>query len=89
MLCHTSLFKIRHAESIRTISDGGGDTCQGDSGGPVVAKGLEDSYGLVAIVRSGPNTCEPDVGIASDNTNIQTDSVRDFVVGIVGSVGLN
>ncbi len=78
-----------NAESIRTISDGGGDTCQGDSGGPVVAKGLDDSYGLVAIVRSGPNTCEPDVGIASDNTNIQTDSVRDFVVGIVGSVGLN
>jgi trypsin len=78
-----------NAESIRTISDGGGDTCQGDSGGPVVAKGLDDRYGLVAVVRSGPNTCEPDVGIASDNTNIQADSVRDFVLAVVGDVGLN
>jgi len=76
-------------ESIQTISDGSGDTCSGDSGGPVVRQGSNGEYGIVAVVRSGPNTCVPDVGIAGDNTNVQTRSVLDFILGIVPGARLN
>lgn len=76
-------------ESIETISDGSGDTCSGDSGGPVVRQGSNGEYGLVAVVRSGPNTCVPDIGIPGDNTNLQTAAVLDFILGIVPGVRLN
>jgi V8-like Glu-specific endopeptidase len=76
-------------ESIQTISDGSGDTCGGDSGGPVVRQGSNGEYGIVAVVRSGPNTCVPDVGIPGDNTNVQTRAVLDFILGIVPGARLN
>lgn len=76
-------------EFVRTISDGGGDTCQGDSGGPILMPGIDDEYGLVAVVSFGPNTCEPDVGFPSNNTNLQSASVHDFIVAIAGNVNLN
>lgn len=67
-------------ESVRTISDGGGDTCGGDSGGPILKQGLNDEYGLVAVVSFGPNTCIPDNGLPSDNTNLQTTSIVEFIL---------
>lgn len=76
-------------ESVQTISDGSGDTCSGDSGGPVVRQGSNGEYGLVAVVRSGPNTCVPNIGVAGDNTNLQTRSVLDFILGIVPGARLN
>ena len=76
-------------EFIRTISDGGGDTCQGDSGGPILMQGIDDEYGLIAVVSFGPNTCEPNVGFPSANTNLQSASVHDFIVSIAGNVNLN
>lgn len=76
-------------ESVQTISDGSGDTCTGDSGGPVVRLGANGEYGIVAVVRSGPNTCVPDIGFPGDNTNLQTRSVLDFILGIVPSARLN
>jgi len=76
-------------ESVQTISDGSGDTCTGDSGGPVVRLGANGEYGIVAVVRSGPNTCVPDIGIPGDNTNLQTRSVLDFILGIVPGARLN
>jgi secreted trypsin-like serine protease len=66
-------------ESVRTISDGGGDTCRGDSGGPLVMRGNNDEFGVVAVVSFGPNTCVPDNGLPSDNTNLQTSLVSDFI----------
>ena len=67
-------------ESVRTISDGGGDTCRGDSGGPLVMRGDNGEFGVVAVVSFGPNTCVPDNGLPSDNTNLQTSLVSEFIL---------
>jgi hypothetical protein len=75
--------------SIDTISDGDGDTCQGDSGGPIVLQGADQQYGIIAIVRSGPNTCVPNIGIAGDNTNLQGQSVLEFVTRAAPGVQFN
>jgi secreted trypsin-like serine protease len=76
-------------ESVRTISDGGGDTCRGDSGGPLVIRGEDEEFGVVAVVSFGPNTCVPDNGLPSDNTNLQTSTVSDFIVQNAPGVEMN
>jgi len=67
------------SDSIDTMS-AGGDSCSGDSGGPLLFKGSNGQYGVVAVVRAGPNFCKADSGFASDNTNLQFDEVREFVL---------
>lgn len=76
-------------ESVRTISDGGGDTCRGDSGGPLVMRAEDGEFGVVAVVSFGPNTCVPDNGLPSDNTNLQTSTVSDFILQNVPGVEIN
>lgn len=76
-------------ESVRTISDGGGDSCGGDSGGPILKRGPNDEYGLVAVVSYGPNTCVPDNGLPSDNTNLQTSTVADFILKYAPNARVN
>lgn len=78
-----------NTNSVRTISDGGGDTCQGDSGGPLVMKGTDGEFGVVAVVSFGPNTCVPDNGLPSDNTNLQTSTVSEFIQQNAPGVGSN
>ncbi len=75
--------------SIDTISNGDGDTCSGDSGGPIVFEGGDQAYGIVAIVRSGPNTCVPNVGLPGQNTNLQAQSILDFVTSAAPGVQFN
>jgi hypothetical protein len=75
--------------SIDTISNGDGDTCSGDSGGPIVFQGGDQEYGIVAIVRSGPNTCEPNIGLPGQNTNLQAQSILDFVTSAAPGVQFN
>ena len=65
--------------SISTISDGSGDTCGGDSGGPILLQ-AGGSYGLVALVRSGPVDCVEYQPYASQNTNLQVPSILNFVL---------
>lgn len=76
-------------DSVKTLSDGSGDTCTGDSGGPLVRKGSNGEFGVVAIVRAGPNVCVADIGIASDNSNIQAPIIRDFVLAEAPGARLN
>jgi len=76
-------------ESVRTISDGGGDTCRGDSGGPLVMRGDNGQFGVVAVVSFGPNTCVPDNGLPSDNTNLQATTIREFIEQNVAGVETN
>lgn len=66
--------------SIDTESDGSGDTCQGDSGGSLLATPSNGRASIVAVVRAGPNVCVPDIGLPSDNTNIQVQSIVDFIL---------
>lgn len=68
-----------NALAVRTISDGGGDTCRGDSGGPVLMQGEDGQFGLVAVVSFGPDSCVADNGLPSNNTNLQTTVVADFI----------
>ena len=65
--------------SISTISDGSGDTCGGDSGGPLLLQ-AGGSYGLVALVRSGPVDCVEYQPYSSQNTNLQVPSILNFVL---------
>jgi secreted trypsin-like serine protease len=76
------------SNSVETVS-AGGDSCSGDSGGPLLLKGSNGQYGIVAVVRAGPNICEADSGYPSDNTNLQFDSVRDFVLDAAPRAQLN
>jgi hypothetical protein len=75
---------------IQTVSDGGGDTCQGDSGGPVLLEpDGSDEFGLVAVTSFGPNICAVDSGLPSGNTNLQSESVREFIVKNAPNVRFN
>lgn len=65
--------------SISTISDGSGDTCGGDSGGPLLLQ-ANGSYGIVALVRSGPVDCVAYQPSESQNTNLQVPSILNFVL---------
>ncbi len=77
-------------EYVRTISDGGGDTCGGDSGGPVLLEpDNSDEFGIVAVVSFGPNICVVDSGLPSANANLQSDSVREFILKHAPTVRLN
>ncbi len=67
--------------SISTISDGSGDTCGGDSGGPLLRQASDGSYGIVALTRSGPSNCVPYQPSDSQNTNVQSSSILNFVLG--------
>jgi hypothetical protein len=68
--------------SVDSISDGTGDTCSGDSGGPLLATSASGQVGVVAVVRAGPAQCEQDLGLPSDNTNVQVQSIADFILGV-------
>lgn len=77
-------------EYVRTISDGGGDTCGGDSGGPLLLEpDNSDEFGLVAVVSFGPNICVVDSGLPSANANLQSDSVREFILKHAPAARLN
>lgn len=76
-------------ESIDTISDGSGDTCSGDSGGPLLQTGADGRYGVVAVVRAGPDLCVANSGLPSSNTNIQAAAIREFVLSRAPGVELN
>lgn len=77
-------------EYIRTISDGGGDTCSGDSGGPIVFEpDNSDEFGLVAVVSFGPSICVVDSGLPSANANLQSESVREFILTQAPAVRFN
>lgn len=69
-------------ESVQTISDGSGDTCSGDSGGSLLAKSASGQEGIIGLVRAGPADCEKDSGLPSDNTNVQVQSIADFILGV-------
>lgn len=66
--------------TIYTKSDGNGDTCQGDSGGALLTPGDDGRPAVVALVRSGPDTCVVNSGYDSENTNIQGSSVLEFIL---------
>jgi hypothetical protein len=66
------------AGTIKSVSDGG-DTCRGDSGGSLLLEGSDQQPGIVALVRAGPNVCVPDNGYPSDNSNVQSQAVIDFI----------
>lgn len=67
--------------TVETIS-AGGDTCKGDSGGSLLLQGNGGVYGITAIVRAGPDICEPDSGLASQNSNTQSQSAVDFILRV-------
>jgi secreted trypsin-like serine protease len=75
--------------SIDTISDGSGDTCQGDSGGALLVTPRNGRISIAAIVRAGPILCVPDLGLASDNTNIQVPSILEFILDNAPQTELN
>jgi secreted trypsin-like serine protease len=75
--------------SIDTISDGSGDTCQGDSGGALLVTPRNGRVSISAIVRAGPILCVPDLGLPSDNTNIQVQSILDFILANAPGTQLN
>jgi secreted trypsin-like serine protease len=75
--------------SVDTISNGDGDTCSGDSGGPIVLKGTDQAYGIVALVRSGPDTCVPNIGLPGENTNLQVQSNLNFISSAAPGVQFN
>jgi len=78
------------SQFVRTISDGGGDTCAGDSGGPILLEpDNSDEFGLVAVVSFGPNICAANSGLPSANTNLQSDSVREFILEKAPDTRLN
>lgn len=78
------------SQYVKTISDGGGDTCGGDSGGPILFEpDNSDEFGVVAVVSFGPNICVADSGLPSANANLQSATVRDFILRYAPSVGLN
>lgn len=74
--------------SVKSISDGSGDTCQGDSGGSLLMTGNNGQPGIVALVRAGPLPCQAEGG-PSDNTNVQASSVRDFITSAAPGVAVN
>jgi len=75
--------------TIASISDGSGDTCQGDSGGALLETGRNGTSGIVGLVRAGPPGCEVDSGLASENTNVQTSSINEFILARAPGVGVN
>lgn len=74
--------------AVKSISDGTGDTCQGDSGGSLLATGNNGQPGIVALVRAGPLPCQAEGG-PSDNTNVQANSVLNFITSAAPGVGVN
>jgi len=64
--------------TIGSVSEGG-DTCQGDSGGSLLLAGSDGQPGVVAIVRAGPELCVPESPFPSENSNVQSQQVVDFI----------
>jgi secreted trypsin-like serine protease len=77
------------AGTVQSQSDGTGDTCQGDSGGPLLLTGANGQPGIVALVRAGPPGCVSDSGFPSENTNVQSKAVTDFLLSIAPTAQVN
>ncbi len=77
------------AGTVQSQSDGSGDTCQGDSGGPLLLTGANGQPGIIALVRAGPPGCLSDSGFPSENTNVQSKLVVDFILGIATNAQVN
>ena len=75
--------------TVLSQSDGSGDTCQGDSGGALLLSGTNGRPGVVALVRAGPPGCERDPGRPSQNTNVQSSGVLNFVLAQAPGAGTN
>lgn len=66
----------------------GSNPCNGDSGGPALLTLTDGSVGIVGIVSSGNPSTQCLAGDVTLFTNLQTESVLDFIVSQVPSVGL-
>jgi hypothetical protein len=77
------------AGTVLSQSDGSGDTCQGDSGGALLFSGTNGQPGVVALVRAGPPGCVPDPGRPSQNSNVQSAGVLNFVLAQAPGAGTN
>jgi hypothetical protein len=75
--------------TVLSQSDGSGDTCQGDSGGALLLTGTNGQPGVVALVRAGPPGCVLDPGRPSQNTNVQSSGVLNFVLAQAPGAGTN
>jgi len=66
----------------------GSNPCNGDSGGPATFTLADGSVGIVGVVSSGNPETECFEGDVTLFTNLQTQSVLDFVLGLVPEAGL-
>lgn len=75
--------------TVLSQSDGSGDTCQGDSGGALLLSGVNGQTGVVALVRAGPPGCVLNPGRPSQNTNVQSSGVLNFILAQAPGTGTN